>query len=550
MAALADPATLGTRAWMARVHRNLTIVGLAVADRQCSRTGLPSVWRPCESWKGHQWLLAAPLGGLTSDQPIRPQYEMTDKIKAVPLLSAEELSVLNKVLSHFITAKREVPHFLFKVQPSLLIDPNSIESAKAKIRTICFMGCITIAIAFKYERANVRAVVIDAKETWATEMKDLLEQYDIDVLVCNLVNDVVDVIRFVDNAWAQRFRPRDKVVRPVTNPQEAWFKRLCDRAIGHVMRAKDHRLSSAEKVSDNIGRALATPPQGQYMIFREPSLASIVEVNDACDKEAKYARKSRVDLMITGPVPTLMPLLVIEIDGDHHEELNQKNNDNIKNKLLVAANVPLVRLALKDVPFWVGAKKQIVSIAERRNAIRFEQLVVVLLNTLIRILDTERIDIPREFSEYRNVQLTEYLKRVHEYQKNNLTTVLPRDVEDKLWEESLDKYEESLIETQAKVYFRSMLWKWELTADLPRDWFKKHGYDISDLYSAVDENGFAYAVCAITSQQGSSQFCSPKVRLQYFGSGMENLGVGFKDVLHGALTNYVCMEARNYFKAE
>lgn len=440
---------------------------------------------------------------------------------------------------------------MFKVQPSLLIKPDWIDKNEVELRTACFMGCITIAIAFKYRKANVRAVVIDVKEKWATEMKALLEPYDIDVIVCDLIADVGHVVKFIDQAWSQRYQPRSHVVSSITNLPEAWFKERCDRAIGHVMLGSDWRYSQAQKINGNNILSTPTTFEKQYVIFREPSLASIVDMKHGCDKEAEFARKSRVDLLVTGPQPSFVPLLAIEIDGPFHREQRQKDNDKIKNKILMEANIPLIRLALDDLDFGVNAfNDQVVSIAERKRRIHFEQLIEVLLNKLMRILDTERIDIPTKISAHQDELLRMYMGLVNEYRKKHLTTIIPTDVETDLWTEAEGKCKESLHEAQFNAYQHSLTWQYDFGSGIYRKWFEKSGYEIDDLSSSVDENGYASSVCVISSQQETHSFASPKIRLQYFGSGMDVLGFSYEDILHGALTEYMCIQAIHHIDAE
>lgn len=476
---------------------------------------------------------------------------MSNNIKAISLLSALELRVIDRIQSHFITEKRDVPHFLYKVQPSLLINPDWIDKNEVELRSACFKGCITIAVTFKYRSANVRAVVIDAQEKWAHEIKALLEPYDIDVMVCDLVAEVEHVVKFIDKAWSQRNQPRAHVVSSITNLPEAWFKERCDRAIGHVMLESNRRYLQAQKINGDNKLSTSSTFEKQYVVFREPSLASIVDVKHGGDKEAEFARKSRVDLFVTGPQPRLVPLLAIEIDGPFHREQRKKDKDKIKNKILMEANIPLVRLALDDLDFGVNAiNDQVVSIAERKRRIHFEQLIEVLLNKLIRILDTERIDIPTKFSAHQDELLNMYMGLVNEYRKKHLTTIIPVDVESDLWTEAECKCKDSLYEAQFNAYQHSLIWQYDFGSGIYRKWFAKSGYVIGDLSTSVDENGYASSVCVISSEQETHSFRSPKIRLQYFGSTMDELGFGFEDILHGALTEYACIQAVEHIDAE
>lgn len=440
---------------------------------------------------------------------------------------------------------------MFKVQPSLLIKPDWIDKNEFELRTACFEGCITIAVAFKYRKAEVRAVVIDAKGKWAAAMKALLEPYDIDVIVCDLVAEAERVIKFIDKSWSQRYQPRTQVVSSITNLPEAWFRERCDRAIGHVILEGERRYPLAQKIDGSNKLDTPTTFESQYRIFREPSLASIVDIKHGGDKELEFARKSRVDLFVTGPQPRLTPLLAIEIDGPFHREKKQKENDKIKNKILMEANIPLIRLALGDLDFQVNTvNDQIVSIAERKRRIHFEQLIEGLLNKLIRILDTERIDIPTRISSHRDELLRKYMELVNEYRKKNLTTIIPINVETDLWMAAEGMCKDSLHEAQFNAYQQSLNWQYDFGSGIYRKWFEKAGYVIGDLSTSVDENGYASSVCVISSEQETHSFRSPKIRLQYFGSTMDELGFGFEDILHGALTEYACIQAVEHIDAE
>jgi hypothetical protein len=445
--------------------------------------------------------------------------------------------------------KVKAPHLLFKVQPSLLIDPYSIDEKKAGLRTACFMGCITIAVAFKYRKAKVRAVVIDANEKWAPQMKTILGNFDIDVMVCDLDSELEDVVNFIDESWSQRFQPRTPVVSLVTNISEAWFKERCDRAIGHVILESDRSNSQKQQFSYTDVRKTPNTFEKKYLIFREPSLNSIVDMTHGGYREAEFAQKSRVDLFVTGPQPDLVPLLAIEIDGQLHLEQKQMAKDKMKNKILMEANIPLVRLALGDLDFRPNTfDNQVVDMAERRRRIQFEQLLEGLLNKLISALDTERIDIPSKFSIDQDAVLSVYMSLVNEYRKTHSTISIPHDVEADLWDEAEGKCKESLYEAQFNAYQHSLMWRDDIGARIYREWFEKTGYEIGDLYSSVDENGYASSVCVISTKQQTNSFTSPKMRLQYFGPDMDKLDLSFRDILHGALVEAACIQAVDYVK--
>jgi hypothetical protein len=93
-------------------------------------------------------------------------------------------------------------------------------------------------------------------------------------------------------------------------------------------------------------------------------------------------------------------------------------------------------------------------------------------------------------------------------------------------------------------------WEYDFGSGIYRKWFEKAGYEIDNLSTSMDANAFASSVCVISCQQETHSFASPKIRLQHFGSGMDELGLSFEDVLHGALTEYACIQAVEHIDAE
>ncbi len=463
-------------------------------------------------------------------------------------------SVLSQPMQSIRTALKErlqgnalAPQLLFNVHISTFIKLGWIGDDEPEQRSACLEAAVELALSVGYRRGKVIAALISKSDPWVTEAVEIFKAWQIEYLVADLELDKEQIIQFFVNAWGRRHEQRLHP-NPVTNAGESWFRDICDRATGHICEPRKALQEELRKQGFSSWHIFRKAPEEKYEIFREVALDKIVNIPSSETTQLKFSRRSSVDLVVTHSSPDMLPFLAIEIDGPDHEKQAQARKDRLKTSILASANVPLLRLALKDRGFDdTNRSKSVVILNEELARNEFSKLLEHILRIVIESLYSEKKHIPELYKKANQALALALEMSIKKYQLEHSRIDIPEDVVDQLIEDaeascyevaSEAKYEEFQLWSEKRPMKTNDLLANNL-ADRLGDAIVSFDYDI-------DNEGFSRAVCCINADCIETTFQSPRIRLSMSGLHLPVLGISFKDVLEEASRSYVVQAAYSH----
>jgi len=475
---------------------------------------------------------------------------MDDNYKQKPVLNKSLQGIRAVIETRIGKPGSHSPQFLFHIQPSTLRDLQSIVLEKPQYKSAYFNGSIEIALAVGYRDTKVIAVVINSKDVCAADTAVLLQAWHIKSFVADFESEQEEIVNFLADSWSQRSEYAAATKR-ITNDPEDWFRRICDYATGNILNNSKKALYQELK---NRGFDLWQHifPK-RYEIFREVALDRLVEIPVNKTKDAEFARKTRVDLVIARAEPSLLPYIVIEIDGPHHDVAKQVAKDKLKNSILSNAKIPCMRLALKDLGFNASNRsKKVIDLEDERIKIEFSTLLEKIIQSIVDGLYYETDKIPGLYKKADQAIAQTLEAKIKDYQISNSRIDISDDdielllltAEEECIDSTLDaKYEEHLLSTE-----KNLLRTGGLLAD---ELCKKLGDVIKKFEYKIDGDGFSHAACFIEDRHGHQTFFqSPKIRIRLEGLDLPILDISINDIVKEHSRSYVLKAVCTHLKID
>lgn len=269
---------------------------------------------------------------------------MVDNLHIRPLLTQSETLLLEKTRAT-LKELRFRGRILVKSHASTFIDPNLVDLEHRK----CLLeDIVTLSIIDKIEKGKIVLAIIDNTSPCAHNTKELFEKFGIPAIPTTS-HDIEELIRSELN------NPRSTInTRNITNPQEKWVLSVTSLSVGHRYNAKLKIALEREPHIKKMIDGACTERRSNILIFHEVAISTIISTDEkflqAPEIDIEYLKKSRLDVLITGPSPAYIPLLAIEFDGPCHAKNSKKDKDLKKEKILNLARIPLLRISFHDAP--------------------------------------------------------------------------------------------------------------------------------------------------------------------------------------------------------
>jgi hypothetical protein len=476
---------------------------------------------------------------------------MNSEYSKKSVLTEPMQSIRSALEARVVGVEPKAPHLLFNVHISTFIKLDWIGDDKPEHKTACLEGSVELALSVGYCGGKVIAAVIDQQDPWASEAVELLEKWQIDFLVADLQIDEDRVVQFFIDAWGRRSEQRYPP-KSVTNLGENWFREVCDYATGRLLSESKKTLLKELKQQGFSSWHIFKSASEKYEIFREVALDKIVKIPRDETKQLEFSRMSSVDLVVTHPSPNMLPFLAIEIDGPHHEKPAQIRKDKLKDSILASAEIPILRLALKDRGFDdTNRSNRVVDFNEEKVKIEFSKLLEHILRIVIESLYSEKKYIPELYKKTDQALAQALEMSIQRFQLEHSRIDIPDDVVDQIIEDAKASCHE--VTSQAE-YEEFQLWsqKRPMRSNdlLANDLAARLGDAITSFEYDVDNEGFSRAICCIDENGIQTSFQSPKIRLTMSGLNLPILEISFQDILKEASRSYVIQAAYSHLNRE
>jgi len=109
---------------------------------------------------------------------------------------------------------------------------------------------------------------------------------------------------------------------------------------------------SEGKVDQILKRRL---PDARYRVLLAVRLSDALgpERNETLpDEEFQFLSRAHLDFLIVTNTRPAEPVLAVEFDGPHHDNLRQRARDALKNRLCKKAELPLLRIRAPEIEEW------------------------------------------------------------------------------------------------------------------------------------------------------------------------------------------------------
>lgn len=318
------------------------------------------------------------------------------KIRIVSLLTPREALLADRI-DGVLRATKYRGRIIHKTQPSAFIKPHWLDRS-SELKRALFEGIILFSVVKGYKNSTLVAAVVDRTSEHSGEVLNLLQQFDIPAITVDDNADVASLEKKLTRTLIDSVRPSS--TKPITNPYENWLLAKCSLGLRH-------------KVSDSILRKfpqyrgllveLMNDMRRRYQIFHEVALTSFLSLADIqrdSDSAIRlFAKASRVDALITGPAPEYLPLIVIEFDGNRHLDPGGLEKDRKKEHILARANIPLIRVSIKDAPDDIASKRVIDLGTKKENLLR-EKILEQLIIRCAHDRERSAINNPKQWASY------------------------------------------------------------------------------------------------------------------------------------------------------
>lgn len=250
------------------------------------------------------------------------------------------------IVSSWIRTKRlsEI-RLLHLVQVAAFI---KIDLIPPEFRDASLKGLISIALVKGSEQGALRAAFIDPESEYVKELSMLLEDNGVPVYMGNFSEEKT-VKRFLEERVVGGLNSRRKsaCLAGVTNMWERKLITLVKEALAiRITKKIRNDLAGRADLARFIDDVIDLQNK-KIRVYEEIALMALIDGSDLPGWD--YLRRYRVDILVASAPPTSMPLLVIEYDGQQHDGGEQAWKDGKRDKVLLDASIPVLRISSKNV---------------------------------------------------------------------------------------------------------------------------------------------------------------------------------------------------------
>lgn len=297
----------------------------------------------------------------------------------------------------------------------------NVDLIAQEFRDASLKGLISIALVKGSTKGALRAAFIDPKSEYGEELSLLLEYLDVPVHM-GILSDKNVIERFLEERVLGGLKTQKKGLHlaGVTNIPERKMITLVKEALPIRITKKIRndlagRPDQARLIDEVIESQLR-----KFRVYEEMALGALIDGSDL--PKWNELKKYRVDLLVASAPPTSLPLLVIEYDGQKHGEEVQAWKDAKRDKVLLDASIPVLRISSKNVSFAAGAKPE--NSSEYRF---FQRYVGVLVSRLGELIYFDRIESRLRFSPINNAVANKLKSLCDEYRERQSRIDIPQD---------------------------------------------------------------------------------------------------------------------------
>jgi len=328
-----------------------------------------------------------------------------------PLLSPEETKFAEQI-------RRELQEIgyrgklIFKTQPTAFIKPDWVAKSDER-RDALFQGIITFALIDRPTKGKIALAVVDATTHFAQEVQSLLSEFDIPVFTSTIEGNFSTFKDWLHLVLGRK-NPRTPT-KSIVNLSERWLLTISDRSLLRQIDPKK-MISLPHEVAD-IVKNVCAERRAKFQLFHELALSAILAANKATCGNAgvdyEYLQTLRFDLLVTSTSPKYVPLMAIEFDGPEHEKEAGKLRDAKKEQILVAADIPLLRISYHDAPPPEGGADFSAHISSAQK----QSILSGLIKRSVDLLHRERVDVPAQLQRVLGAVGSRYHASISETRK-------------------------------------------------------------------------------------------------------------------------------------
>lgn len=448
---------------------------------------------------------------------------MTSKLHAISILSATETQLASQT-RQFLKEVKFSGRLIFKTHPSTFINPVWLREESTDRQNALFTSVILFSLVKGHKQSQIVLAVIDASSQNAEIVASILRDYNVAVLVTNITPDFTSIQEFLHEVLVSgQFKLQTK---RITNPYERWLLSTTELAIGRRLSDDFRKTIPAVGWVIKMVEERCAGQRKKLLLFHEAAISAFLALDPSryedVDIDWNYARKSRLDILVTGAPPEYPPLLAIEFDGPDHATEKGKLRDLKKEKILNSAGIPLLRVTFLDAPLI--NENDVIDLPKRLEFEGKEKLLKWLIGACVERLYRQRIEIP---AKYKN----NYENKVNDYLTNsikdlrNKTRALVVDEADvmRFYDEALKKFEFDRTELDCEIFTDEMMDKHFHEEGLNPNSYKAirdSGANLDDFQYEISESGGCYCTAKIIFQGKDRIISTPVIFFR---------GIGFKD---------------------
>ena len=472
-----------------------------------------------------------------------PTYELTLQ----SILSTSETILADQIKSFLKEAKVKY-RLLYQTQPSTFIRPEWARGETDACKRSLFEGLILFSLVKGNKNSRLILAIIDEESPFSGDAASLLQSFQIPVYLGPIGNDFQPLENFLRKTLdSGPFLPAS---RPVTNESERWLLNMASFAADHRTMPDIAKRTPPDVLA--IFESVRAKMRKKYRIFHEVALPAIIDF-DSCegvgiDIDWSYAKKARLDLLVTSDAPEYQPLMAIEFDGPTHNTDSGVRKDRKKEAILQNAGLPLLRISYEDGPLLHDPK--VTDIATLRATKNKELLLVLLIRRCVEDMHWRRIEMPVALEKlYYSKARALYEEKLEQQHRISGVLQIPKNEKERLAYDALLEVEngspggvEDWIDVEE--HFREEMREHELE---PTTWpeLAQHGA----VFGAVQYQEFEgnRLMSSVSVEVGECRFLfnSPVVGFQGIGFDNFNFRYALKQEMHSWLMGQALSWLRN-----
>ena len=242
---------------------------------------------------------------------------MKSKLQEISILSEVETQLADEVRKYLKSIKFS-GRIIFKTQPTTFIHPDWISEEPVDHRDALFNSVILFSLVKGHKESRIVLAIIDITSPNATMVASILKDFNVSVLVTEITTNFNLIHDFLQQVLVTGVFKLE--TKRVTNLAERWLLSTTDIAIGRRIPESIRQTLPPESLKEVD--LFIINQRRKFLIFHEAALSAFLSLDplryEGLNIDWRYARTSRLDILVTSSPPKYTPLMAIEFDGPDH----------------------------------------------------------------------------------------------------------------------------------------------------------------------------------------------------------------------------------------